>query len=131
VLTSSNKDRWWTILLGIVGPFWLYASYAHFLKGSMVNAACLFAMGALAVIIAIHSFTSSNQAVRAGLFSAWIGVSGLFTVLRAIREGQKDDAGRWILLGTLALMVLVAMVYLLWQGLSKLKARRTGPDSHA
>jgi peptidoglycan/LPS O-acetylase OafA/YrhL len=126
VLTSRIKDRWWAILLGIAGPFWLYTGYAQFLKGSMINAVCLLALGTLAVVITIHSFASNNQAVRAGLLSAWAGVSALFTALRALQEGQKDYAGRWILFGTLSLMALIAIVYLLWKGLSKLKTRRSG-----
>ena len=123
MLTSQIKDKWWVILLGIASPLWLYAGFIQLLKQSLVNAVCLLALGALAVATAIHSFTSNNQNVKNWLLSAWASISALFTVLRAIQEGQKDYSGRWILLGTLSLILLIGIVHLIRQYFLKFKAR--------
>lgn len=127
--TGETPNRWLPILLGIGSPLWLYMSFTWFQKHSLFNAACLFAVGILAVIIAIQSFAGSSKTARAWLVTAWGSIYTIYTGSRAIHEslatheGQQDHAGSLILLGTLGLILLIVSVYLIRWCFLKLKAR--------
>jgi len=134
VLTGETPNRWLPILLGIGSPLWLYMSFTWFRKHSPFNAACLFAIGILAAIIAIQSFARSNKSATAWLVTAWGGIYTIHTWSRAIHEslvtneGQRDHAGSLILLGTLILILLIVSVYLIRWCFLKVKARVGADD---
>jgi hypothetical protein len=128
---STTRDRAVHVLVGALGLSWLYSGFVYYLKhpaiSSFVGILNIFGIGlaALAVLIAVSYFTSNDTVIRGWLVALWAVASLAFNVLRIVYEGQKDDAGKWILLGTIVLMLVIAILYLSLHQLSLRKTRRT------
>lgn len=127
---SATRDRAVHVLVGALGLAWLYSGVSYYLKqpatSKFVGILNIVGIGlaALAVLIALSYFTSRDTSTRGWLLTAWAVGSLIFNVLRGIFEGQKDDAGKWILLGTIGLMLVIAILYLLLRQMSLGKDRK-------
>ena len=127
---STTRDRVVYVLVGALGLLWLYSGFVYYLKhpaiSTFVGILNIFGIGlaALAVLLAVSYFTSNDTAIRGWLVTLWSVASLAFNVLRGVYEGQKDDAGKWILLGTIVLMLVIAILYLSLHQLSLRKNRK-------
>lgn len=127
---STTRDRVVYVLVGALGLLWLYSGFVYYLEhpaiSTFVGILNIFGIGlaALAVLLAVSYFTSNDTAIRGWLVTLWSVASLAFNVLRGVYEGQKDDAGKWILLGTIVLMLVIAILYLSLHQLSLRKNRK-------